>query len=213
MEIPGKSMVAGGEQGCRARSQPIVCKKVIRMASAVAIAILLAGLPRATAQAANEVAVAQVNAKSVPAVRIHLAPAYSLRNSIGFAQSHTRSHFQAALSVWESLRSGQPKKWLFKTECRLRQSQATHTDKARTALHDTLSIRAIYWILLPKPPPAISSKPSARVMLVPLHFPGRNSEMPQCCTRAQFHRDEHRLSDLLFGGSSLLSLACMIGYA
>jgi len=44
----------------------IVCKKVIRMASAVAIAILLAGLPRATAHAANEVAVAQVNAKASP---------------------------------------------------------------------------------------------------------------------------------------------------
>jgi len=42
----------------------IVCKKVIRMASTVAIAMLLAGLPRATARAANEVAVAQVNSKA-----------------------------------------------------------------------------------------------------------------------------------------------------
>jgi membrane-bound lytic murein transglycosylase D len=49
------------------REKPaIVCKKVIRMASAVAIAMLLSGLPRATAQAANEVAVAQVNAKVSP---------------------------------------------------------------------------------------------------------------------------------------------------
>jgi hypothetical protein len=36
------------------------------MASAVAIAMLLAGLPRATAQTENEVAVAQVNAKVSP---------------------------------------------------------------------------------------------------------------------------------------------------
>ena len=44
----------------------IVCKKAIRVASTVAIATLLAGLPRAPAQAANEVAVAQINAKTSP---------------------------------------------------------------------------------------------------------------------------------------------------
>ena len=48
-------------------AQPaIICRKAIRMASAVAIAILLAGLSRATALAANEVAVAQVDAKASP---------------------------------------------------------------------------------------------------------------------------------------------------
>jgi hypothetical protein len=47
----------------------IVCKKVIRMASAVAIAILLAGLPRATTRADNDVAVAQVNTKASPLPR------------------------------------------------------------------------------------------------------------------------------------------------
>ena len=62
-------------------AKPAIACKVIRMASTVAIAMLLAGLPRvATAQAANEVAVAQVNAKARP---FHARPRWSLTSISG----------------------------------------------------------------------------------------------------------------------------------